>query len=139
MNEEKKLALGFIQDIISRLSQKSFLVKGWSLSIVAVLGIMLDKNKYNESLAFVICISIFIFWFLNSFYLHTERLYRCLYAEKILLKDEDTSMLSLDLSVIKNNKSLKKKSLFNAFFSKTVWPFHLIIFIGAISLLFFHK
>lgn len=138
MNEEKKLVLGFIQDIVSRLSQKSFLVKGWSLSIVAVLGIMLDKTKFNTSLAFVICICIFIFWFLNAYYLHTERLYRILYAEKISLKD-DTNMLSLDLETIKNNKELKKKSLINAFFSKTVWPFHFIIFIGAISLLIWHK
>jgi len=138
MNEEKKLVLEFIQDIVSRLSQKSFLVKGWSLSIVAVLGIMLDKTKFNESLALVICICVFIFWFLNAYYLHTERLYRILYAVKISLK-EDTSMLSLDLSIIKNDKSLEKKSLINAFFSKTVWPFHLIIFIGAISLLVYHN
>lgn len=139
MNEEKKLALGFIQDIISRLSQKSFLVKGWSLSIVAVLGIMLDKDKFYESLALIICISIIVFWFLNAFYLYTERLYRILYAEKLSLHDGDKKILSLDLSAIKKDKSIIKKSIFNAFFSRTVWTFHLTTLLGAISLLIFHK
>lgn len=139
MNEEKKLALGFIQDIISRLSQKSFLVKGWSLSIIAVLGIMLDKNKFYESLALIICISIIVFWFLNAFYLHTERLYRILYSQKTSLNDDDKTMLSLDLSKLKKDTSIKKKGIINAFFSRTVWTFHLTTLLGALSLLIFHK
>lgn len=139
MNEGKKLALGFIQDIISRLSQKSFLVKGWSLSIIAVLGIMLDKNKFYESLALIICISIIVFWFLNAFYLHTERLYRILYSQKISLNDDDKTMLSLDLSKLKKDTSIKKKGIINAFFSRTVWTFHLTTLLGALSLLIFHK
>lgn len=139
MSEEKKLVLGFIQDIISRLSQKSFLVKGWSLSIIAVLGIMLDKDKFYESFALIICISIIVFWFLNAFYLHTERLYRILYAQKISLNDDDKSMLSLDLSKLKKDTSIKKKGIFNAFFSRTVWTFHLTTLLGAILLLIFHK
>lgn len=137
--KKKKLALGFIQDIISRLSQKSFLVKGWSLSIIAVLGIMLDKNKFYESLALIICISIIVFWFLNAFYLHTERLYRILYSQKISLNDDDKTMLSLDLSKLKKDTSIKKKGIINAFFSRTVWTFHLTTLLGALSLLIFHK
>ncbi|MFJ5467136.1 hypothetical protein ACIPSG_15720 [Pectobacterium sp. CHL-2024] len=138
MNEEKKLVLGFIQDIISRLSQKSFLVKGWSISIAAFLGIMLDKNKFNMSIAIIICISIFIFWFLNAFYLQYERYFRTLYSEKVNRPNGDSDMLSLDVSEIKNHEGKKINQFWGAFFSKTVWPFHFTILAGAILLLYSH-
>lgn len=73
--EEIKL----IQEIIKRMANNSFLIKGWSITITTAILIA----KGNEKLAisdFSIFIPISFFWYLDAFYLHQERLYRKLHG-----------------------------------------------------------
>ena len=133
MNEEQKTALYFIQDTITRLSQKSFLVKGWSGGI---LGLSISFNKVIQpSVAVVegVCFILVVFWFLNALYLHNERLFRKLYDIKIQPGLAD--YLSIDLNVVRGNYCQNLRAFICAFLSRTVLPFHLAFLICTLTFL----
>jgi hypothetical protein len=69
-----------IQGVVARLAGNSFFLKGWALTLtVAVLGFAVNKN--SSGLAAVALIRIIIFWVLDSYYLHTEWLFRELHKK----------------------------------------------------------
>lgn len=64
-----------IQEIIKRMANNSFLIKGWTITlVVATLLIKGDGVQIYISL-----IPLLMFWFLDAYFLHQERLYRRLY------------------------------------------------------------
>uniref|UniRef100_A0A7C4JRG9 Uncharacterized protein n=1 Tax=Thermodesulfobacterium geofontis TaxID=1295609 RepID=A0A7C4JRG9_9BACT len=71
MIEELKI----VQDIIKRLALNSFLIKGWTITLV-VATLLLKGNKFQSLLAFI---PIIVFWYLDAYFLWLERLYRRLY------------------------------------------------------------
>jgi len=72
--------LEFIQSVINRLANNSFLIKGWSITVfLAGLGFFLSQKQLS-ALPIVIFV-IIIFWFLDAFYLKQERLFRKLYSD----------------------------------------------------------
>ena len=79
MEEETRLNLykevDIIQGIINRMARNSFLIKGWTVTLV-VVSLLLKGNKYHVILAFI---PLLIFWFLDSYFLWQERMYRKLY------------------------------------------------------------
>lgn len=76
--EEKIKHLEFIQSVITRMNQNSFLIKGWAVTLVSALYALAAKDA---DLNFVIIsyIAIIAFWFLDALYLSMERQYRALY------------------------------------------------------------
>ena len=64
-----------IQDIIKRMAFNSFVIKGWTITLVAVT-LLLKGGKYQVFIAFI---PLFVFWFLDAYFLWQERLYRRLY------------------------------------------------------------
>lgn len=64
-----------IQDIIRRMAFNSFLIKGWTITLVAVV-LLLRGSKYQVFVAYV---PLLVFWFLDAYFLWQERLYRRLY------------------------------------------------------------
>ena len=79
MKEETRLNLfkeiDIIQSIINRMARYSFLIKGWTVTLV-VVSLLLKGNNYHVVLAFI---PLLIFWFLDSYFLWQERMYRKLY------------------------------------------------------------
>jgi len=67
--------LEIIQGIINRMAYNSFLIKGWTITLV-VATLLLKEDKYNTFIAFI---PIIVFWFLDAYFLRLERLYRRLY------------------------------------------------------------
>jgi len=65
-----------IQDIIKRMAYNSFLIKGWTITLVAATLLI----KGNRAQIFISLIPLISFWFLDSYFLHQERLYRKLYS-----------------------------------------------------------
>ena len=81
------------QDIIRRMAGNSFLVKGWTLTLV--VAVMLLKTPGSQSyLAFI---PLLLFWFLDGYFLRQERLYRKLY-EWIIANRADSEEHLLDLN-----------------------------------------
>lgn len=70
--------LDHVQTIIARLGNNSFLMKGWSLTVVAALvGYALSKS--STLIALVALLPAGAFWFLDSYYLRQERAFRKMY------------------------------------------------------------
>ncbi|MDL5205254.1 hypothetical protein [Streptomyces sp. ALI-76-A] len=70
----------FIQAVVTRLGNGSFLIKGWTMTVSGVFfGILV--NNLSWKLAATGIIPILGFWLLDSYYLRQERLFRALYDE----------------------------------------------------------
>lgn len=69
--------LKMIQAVISRMSQTSFIIKGWSITVVA--GILTYSIVSNRGLGLFALFPCLMFWCLDSYYLRQERLFRRLY------------------------------------------------------------
>jgi len=67
--------LELIQNIISRMANNSFLLKGWSLTFIVATLLLMDSVGYHLLALF----SLGVFWGLDAYYLRMERCYRELY------------------------------------------------------------
>lgn len=71
-----------IQNVITRMAQNSFLIKAWSATLLAAI-IVLTYSIINLLIFGVLLLIIIMFWYLDSYYLKLERLYRRLYNSKV--------------------------------------------------------
>ena len=74
--------IDLIQGIINRMAHNSFLLKGWTITIiVAVLALTKDTLVTNDIIYFslILLIPLIVFWYLDAFFLHKERCYIKLY------------------------------------------------------------
>ncbi|AMG01440.1 hypothetical protein P0E20_002377 [Vibrio harveyi] len=127
---EIKIAhLGFIQGVINRMGQNSFLLKGWSITLIAALFALAAKDA-NEQFALIAYIPTVVFWLLDAFFLHQEKLYRKLYeqvAEEII----DSSKFTLNTSVVRDSV----EGYASVILSKTLLPFYgLIILVNLFAM-----
>jgi len=65
-----------IQDIIKRMAFNSFMIKGWAITLVVVVALLLKGTEYQVWIAFI---PLLVFWFLDAYFLWQERMYRKLY------------------------------------------------------------
>jgi hypothetical protein len=115
---EKKLKhLEFIQNAINRMANNSFIIKGWCITLVVALIALLEKENINKNYIPFSFIPLLFFWFLDAFFLKTERQYRRLYAE-VSKKDKKEIDFSMDIT-------LYKECYVEALFSRTLLPFYL--------------
>lgn len=76
--EDLNKHLEFIQAIISRQANNSFLLKGWSVTLVAALFALAAKDA-NSRFVWVALVPVFIFDGLDAYYLHQEKQFRSLF------------------------------------------------------------
>lgn len=123
MTMEKKMShLAMIQGIVNRLSQNSFLLKGWSVVLVSAL-FALAANDTNILFVYLAYFPAFAFWILDGYFLWQERLFRALYDYIRDLKEEEIDF-SMDTSIVKD----KVKPWGSVVFSKTLLIFHGTVF-----------
>lgn len=125
--ESKLKHLEFIQATINRMANTSFLLKGWSITIIAGLT-ALGVGRQQKMMIAVALVFTIAFWFLDAYFLWQERLFRDLYNE-VRKKAKDQIDFSMD------TKHLHKHKWYGTPFSITLLPFYgsvvvfLIIFI----------
>jgi len=112
--------LQMIQGVINRLSSNSFLIKGWSITVVAAMIALLARGAEKCYILFSV-LPVVMFWFLDSVYLHIERSYTALFNEVRLL-EENKIDFSMDVK-----KFGKSKNWFKAFFSTTLLIYYLAL------------
>ncbi|MCB1066077.1 MAG: hypothetical protein KDN20_24560 [Verrucomicrobiae bacterium] len=123
MNENKLKHLEFIQNIIARMSTNSFMVKGWSVTLVAAI-FALAASEANQSFAVVVFLPIIAFWVLDSFFLFQERGFRALYR-KVADKPEDQINFEMDPSTLdKTDLKAEKAGWWKVCCSPSLWLFH---------------
>ena len=111
--------LEFIQGVINRLSTNSFLLKGWSVVLVAALFALAAPNR-NVAFIYLAYMPAIMFWGLDGFFLWQEQLFRDLYDYVRCLNENDIDF-SMDTTQFKSKKG---RSWLEATFSKTLIPFH---------------
>lgn len=116
---EKKLKhLEFIQNVITRMNSNSFLIKGWTITLVSAL-FALAATDSNLKFVMVSYVAIPVFWILDGFFIAVEKRYRELYHE-VAGKDEDNIDFKMDASKFKKDDA----TWLSGIFSKTLIPFY---------------
>jgi hypothetical protein len=65
--------IDLIQSCINRMSQNSFIIKGWAISLNGII-VALFADKGHPIITQIICIvSILCFWYLDAFFLLAEK------------------------------------------------------------------
>lgn len=113
--------LGFIQGIITRMGANSFLLKGWSVTLVAAMSALAVKDA-DKSFMLLAFFPVFVFWWLDGFFLHKEKLYRRLF-EKVAAGEIPSHTFTLDASIVDD----EVPTFICVLFSKTLLLFHGVI------------
>ncbi len=92
---EKKLKhLEFVQAVINRMARNSFMLKGWTVILVAAIIAFVARGGDAEYIIAVYFVVV-AFWVLDGFFLSQERLFRGLY-DHVRQLDEDAIDFSMD-------------------------------------------
>jgi hypothetical protein len=98
MTEEAHLKhLEMIQNVITRMAQNSFALKGWTVTLVAALFALADMERKPLYLVATL-LAVLVFWVLDAFFLRQENLFRKLYDATRMAgpADREKSPFSMD-------------------------------------------
>jgi hypothetical protein len=131
MNESKKIKhLEFIQLVITRMNVNSFLIKGWSVTLVSALFIFASKDT-DISYMIITYVSTPVFWFLDGYYLSQERQYRELYNE---IRERNEEEINFDMSTVSYNTG--RNTWFRSATSNVVLTFYASLFLLTLLVMF---
>jgi hypothetical protein len=124
-----------IQDVIKRMASNSFSVKTWTITLI--VATLLFKGSNNH--IFIAFIPLIAFWFLDSYYLKQERLFREVHnwITRYRLENDD-KLFNLNSTPFND----KVQSVFRIMFSVSTLPFYgsiFIMLIGYISIVYWDK
>lgn len=135
-DENKRLHLQMIENIISRMGSNSFLIKGWSLTAIGGLVTLYITNiKYCWSYYLLLFASIIclIFWIIDAYYLRLERQYRELYDFVRQKKEED---INFSMHLLNSNEKFIS-CMFRPIFLLSYVP--ILIILVCLLLVFIYK
>ncbi len=122
MTKDEMIAhLPLIQGVINRMGNNSFLIKGWTVTLVAAI-FALAATGTNQHFILVALIPIIVFWFLDSYYLKQERLYRELYNDVIA---DCTKVAAFTMKTSKYTVSNVPRLMFTI----STGPFYFLLFL----------
>lgn len=120
--ENKRLHLQLIQGVISRMASNSFLLKGWSVTLIAAL-FALAAGESKPSFIFLAYFPCVTFWVLDAYFLRQEKLFRELY-DAVRAKNEEDIDFSMNTSSHNDHVEWVGKVML----SKTIGLFHGVVF-----------
>lgn len=136
-NANKHKHLEFIQNVINRMARNSFMLKSLMALQVAALvafqargdGTGAATENSGDPALWIVFFAVLPFWYLDSYFLRQERLFRELY-ETVRKREE----IEIDFSMNPNSANRKGvKGSMASLFASTLWPYYGII--GLILLL----
>ncbi len=133
--ENKLKHLEFIQSAINRMAGYSFLLKGWTVTLVVGLFVLMGKDP-NLTHIFI-CFPILVFWLLDGYFLSRERLFRVLY-DKVRKRKSSQIDFSMDVENLRSKKS-KKNSWLWSIFSTTLFVFYFSLLVIVLLIIIFLK
>lgn len=107
--------IDIIQSIINRMSSNSFLIKGWTITLV-VGTLLLERTILEGSKLqiFIAFIPLLVFWFLDAYFLWQERMYRKLYDWVIANRlNTDEKLFNMNAYRFRNEVDSRPKILFS--------------------------
>ena len=94
--------LDMISTVIQRMSKNSFLLKGWSITVICAI-IALTQKSILDKPAYIFYIFAIMFWFLDAYYLQIERKYADFY-DKIRIQSNESIDFNMSLSKTQNRR-----------------------------------
>jgi hypothetical protein len=129
MSDAKHKHLDFIQLAITRMGANSFLLKGWSVTLVAAVFALAHEDA-DQRYLFVAYLPNVIFYVLDSYYLYNERLFRKLYDA---VAADDSSVPAFSMKLEPFEKGFPGKGWLLAMVSLSegmfYWPLAIMIFV----------
>ena len=124
--EELHKEIDLIQGCINRMANNSFLLKGWLVSIIAVV-VTLSLDEMNKFVITLMVIMITIsFWYLDSYFLRMEKLYRKMYEWVLENRKQGNRDFQYDLNPHRFDTQVERVSYIMC--SKTMrWFYGIII------------
>lgn len=138
-NEEIHKEIDLIQSSITRMSQNSFMIKGWFVSLYAVILALLPE-KVN---VFLLCASLvavnLIFWYLDGYFLRIEKKYRKIYdwVLEVRPKNNRELLYQLNPSAFKGKIS-ETETILQVMWSNTLRWFYLIPLLFVLSVFMYN-
>ena len=133
--DELHKEIDLIQNCITRMANNSFLLKGWLVSIIAVI-IALSPEDYNKMMVlFTVTMVTLSFWYLDAFFLRTEKMYRKMYTWVLEERKNGSRELQYDLNP--HRFSSEVECIWKVIFSKTLRAFYGIVLVVIIIVFFF--
>lgn len=123
------------------MARNSFMLKSLMALQVAALIAFQARNSnsdassdtFGEPALWIVALVVIPFWYLDSYFLHQERLFRMLY-ECVRKRDESEIDFSMDASALsKGNLKEFRRSLF----SRTLLPYYLVVLVVLLGIIFF--
>ena len=112
---DKHKHLEFIQAAVNRMAGNLFLLKGWSITLIAALFALAAKDS-NQLYILIAYFPLFIFWSLDGYFLSQERKFRALY-DFVRTLDETKIDFSMDTRPFVNQT---RNTWFGAMLSRTL-------------------
>lgn len=127
--------LEFILGVTDRLARNSFILKGWSVTLVAAFFLLTTRGVNPQIAMIAALLPSLTFWGLDAYYLRQEKLYRELYdAVRLEKTDDNLNPFTLDAKPYRE----KVESWWVVVFSPTVTYFHVVVVaVVAIAFWFF--
>lgn len=133
--------LEFIQAIVARQAANSFLLKGWSITLVAGLFALAAKDA-NPRFAWLALLPMIGFGGLDAYYLYQEKRFRALYnwvrQGMRGLDDEARRIIGpfcLDPRRVPSSEA-ERSSLWQVLLSPSLWLFYGLLLTGALATTF---
>ncbi|MCS1411089.1 MAG: hypothetical protein M2R45_04285 [Verrucomicrobia subdivision 3 bacterium] len=139
MNGEEKVVkhLEMTQAVINRLGSNSFLLKGWSMTIiVAAMVLMARYDRESPFILLSLIIPVIGFGILDGYFLWQERLFRKVYDE---IRKQETTDFSMNPM---KHKDKPKCSWIASTFSVTLNIFYgieILLLVGVFSILKYYE
>src|SRR5882672_4070277 len=124
--DDKLAHLQMLQGIITRMNGNSFLLKGWTVTLVAAL-FALAAEKTVPYFVYLTYFPLIMFWILDGYFLRQERLFRELY-DHVRGLSRNAITFSMDTSIVAS----KVANWRDTCLSKTLLVFYGTIFAAVV-------
>ena len=84
-SEDERKHIDLLQAVISRMATNSFLLRGWTVTLLAALFALAAKDA-NRTFVAIAYFPAITFWILDAYYVSLERRFRRLY-ERVVSRD----------------------------------------------------
>lgn len=129
--ENKRKHLEFIQGVIIRMAGSLFILRGWTITLIAALFALFVKDS-NRNYILIVYFPVIIFWILDGYFLSQERLFRALYNHVRMLSEKEIDF-SMDTSTYQKDE---RNTWINAIFSKTLLFFYIPLILIMLALIY---
>jgi hypothetical protein len=112
-----------VQQVIMHMANKSFLLKGWSTTLLsAIVAIAVKDSLYR--MIWIAFLPVLMFWMLDGYFLRQERLYRKLWDNIRAEVQDNPTDFCMDTSEVASEIA----SWLRVSFSETLLVFHGTLF-----------